>query len=370
MTLKPLTSAQYDADDLDEAIELCFAKGWTDGLPVVPPTEEKVRRFLDLAGREPEEEIGFYRFRQRPVTMEKVAINAVLAGCKPEYFPVAVAIAETMAEDGFELANTPSTGGQSPGYIVNGPIRNQIGMNYSGNFLGPGNRANATIGRFIGLFKMNVLGHFGAAGREDEAGRTSFDRSTVGQPGKYNCYHIPEHEEALGSLNPLHVELGFSPEQSVVTVFNTRGHQQISVHAEDNAEAIVNTIAHYAMGTGRLGGGAYDIGIVITIPPELMQHIDRDGWSKADLRQALFERTTRSIAWVKQQGWASGSWESRGALRPMGEPVEPGDEDESVAITSRPDLIYIVCAGAPAGGFVDLIPPYGGGVPRSRVIQT
>ena len=370
MANKPFISDQFTVDDLDSAIEFCYEKGWSDGLPVVPPTEEKVRRFLEVVDREPDEEIGCYRFRQRIVTMEKVAINAVLAGCKPEYFPVVVAMIECMADEGFELANTPSTGGQSHGYIVNGPIRDQIGLNYNGNFLGPGNRANATIGRAMALFKMNVLGHFGGAGRQDEYGRTPFDRSTVGQPGKYAAYHIPENEDALGSLNPLHVELGFQREQSVVTVFASRGHQQISVHAEDNAEAIVNTISRYWLGTGRAASPDYDIGIVITIPPELMAHIDRDGWSKADLRQALFERTTRSQAWVKEQGWASGMWEPRMGLRVMGEAVEPGDENRMVAIASRPDLIYIVCAGGPAGGFVDLLPPYGGGIPNSRVIKT
>ncbi len=175
-------------------------------------------------------------------------------------------------------------------------------------------------------------------------------------PGKYPAYHIPENEDALGSLNPLHVELAFQREQSVVTVFASRGHQQISVQAEDHADAIVNTISRYWLGTGRPASPDYEIGIVITIPPELMAHIDRDGWSKADLRQALFERTTRSQAWVKEQGWASGMCESRGALRVMGEAIEPGDEDRMIAITTRSDLIYIVCSARTCRGICGFAP--------------
>jgi hypothetical protein len=181
-------------------------------------------------------------------------------------------------------------------------------MNYQGNVMGPGNRTNATIGRAIGLFKMNVLGHFGSAGREDEFGRTSFDRSTLGQPGKYVSYHIPENEEALGSLLPLHVELGFQRHENVVTVFQTRGHIQISVHAEQTGREIVTTIAQYVVGTGRLASVNANLGMVIVLPPEVVDYLDKDGWSKADLREALFAATLRTVAWVKQNGWADGSW--------------------------------------------------------------
>jgi hypothetical protein len=148
----PLRSQVFVIDDLQDAIEFCYDQGWTDGLPVVPPTVEKVQEFLHIAGREPDEVVFDYRERSRIVTVEKVAINAVMAGCRPQYFPVVLALIEAIAtpEFGVHPLNA-STGGSALGFVVNGPIRQQIGMNCQGNVLGPGNRANSTIGRAVRL---------------------------------------------------------------------------------------------------------------------------------------------------------------------------------------------------------------------------
>ena len=360
---KSLASAQFDVADLDDAIELCYRKGWTDGLPVVPPTEEKVWRFLEAAGREPDEVLGFYTTRRRRVTVEKVAINAVMAGCLPEYFPVVLAILEAMLEEDFSIHTANSTtGGAAIGFVVNGPIRTRLGMNYRGNVLGPGNRANSTIGRAVRLTQINVLGSIPGAGGEDEAGRMVLDRSTMGQPGKYAGYHIVENEEDYPSLLPLHVERGFSREDSVVTVFATGGHSQISVHAENTADQIVDTIAQYMVGTGRLTDAGY---CVVVLPPENVEYIVRDGWSKADIRNAIFQRTTRSVAWAKQNGWSMGA----NMIDPRGSPILPGDEEKTVAIAGSPQDIHVVVAGGPAGGFVHFLLPYGS-LPQSRVVRT
>ncbi len=362
MAVKPLASVQYDVEDLKDAIELYYRKGWTDGLPVVPPTEEEVRRFLEVAGREPDDVLGGYEELRRVVTAEKVAISAVMAGCLPEYFPVVLAIVEAMFLPGFELhglANI-STGGSDLGFIVNGPIRNKIGMNYRGNVMGPGNRANSTIGRAIRLLQINAMGAVPGAGFEEVLGRPVLDRSTMGQPGKYAGYHIVENEEDYPSLLPLHVELGFSREQSVVTIFTTSPGQQISVHAEHTADQIVETIAHYLVHTGRLTASGF---CVVVIPPENVKYIVKDGWSKADVRKAIFERTTRTVAWVKEHGWRVGSM-----IDPRGGPVLPGDEKKTLAIASRPEDIYVVVAGGPAGGLVNFLLPYAGSS-QSRVIR-
>ena len=357
---KPLVSAQFEVQDLDDAIELCYRKGWTDGLPVVPPTEEKVRRFLEAAGREPDEVLGFYTPARRQVTVEKAAINAVMAGCLPEYFPVVLAIVEAMVAEDFAIhgANS-STSGIAVGFIVNGPIRKELGMNCWGNVLGPGNRPNSTIGRAIRLTQMNVMGAILGAGGQDETGRMILDRSTMGQPGKYAGYHIVENEEDFPSLLPLHVELGFPRESSVVTVFLSQGHTQISVHVEHTADQIVDTIAQYAVGTGRLTNHGY---CVVVLSPENVGYLVKDGWSKSDVRNALFERTTRTVAWLKQQGWSGGSMMDR-----RGGPVLPGDEEKAQAIAGKPENIYLVVAGGPTGGWVHFLLPVTGR-PQSRVI--
>ena len=263
----PLVSPQYEVEALDDAIELCYRKGWTNGLPVVPPTEEKVRHALATAGREPDEVLGYYAARKRIITVEKIAINAMMAGCLPEYLPVVLAIVEAMLERDFNMhvANS-STGGAAIGFVVNGPIRHKLGMNHWGNVLGPGNRANSTIGRAVRLAQINVMGSVAGAGGEDEPGRAILDRSIIGQPGKYTGYHIAENEEAYPSLLPLHVKLGYSQESSVVTAFATYGHIQVPAHAsQHNVEKMVGIIAQHMVGTGLLSASGF---CVVLLPPD------------------------------------------------------------------------------------------------------
>ena len=358
--MKPLSSTQFEAADFDEVLELYHRNGWTDGLPIVPPTEEKVARFVDHVGREPDEVIVDYYTHRRVVTLEKVAVNAVMAGCLPEHFPVVLAIVETLCEEAGTLhgANA-STGGMAVGFIVNGPLRNEIGMNYRGNTLGPGNRANSSIGRAVRLCQINAMGAVPGMGNEPPPGRSILDRSTLGQPGKYAGYHMAENEEDFPSLVPLHVERGFAPEQSVVTVFPTSGHIQISAHEDHSAEAIVNTIAHYLVGAGKLAKSF----CVLALPPECAEHFVRDGWTKADIRKAIFQRASRSKAWVKRNGWVS----SPGPIDERGGETLPGDELETISVAQSPDDILLLIAGGPAGSFIQAFLPYAGGI-RSRLI--
>src|SRR5215210_3279454 len=145
-----LGSARYEVPDTLEAIEFCYQQGWTDGLPVVPPTQERVAEFLAYAGLDPQTVLGQVADRGRAIAAEKVAINAVMAGCLPAYLPVVVAAIQAMCEEPFCLhGSMASTGGAAPLLIVNGPIRGQLGLNAGGNVFGPGYRANATIGRAI-----------------------------------------------------------------------------------------------------------------------------------------------------------------------------------------------------------------------------
>jgi hypothetical protein len=332
--------------DYEEAVELFHRRGWTDGLPVIPPTPKRVAEFLAAAKLAPDHQIGIYHERRMPVIAEKVAINAVMAGCLPEHFPVVVAIIEGVLQAGPLLhpANA-STGSFTWGFIVNGPVRRKLGMNADGNVLGPGNRANSSIGRAIRLIQMNVMGSVPGAGVEDQAhGRPVLDRSMMGQPAKYAGYHIVENEEAWPSLAPNHVELGFSPDESTVSVFMVSGYSWFDSHAEQTPEAWIDTCAHHVVGQGRLIGRG---GAVILLPPENAGIFARAGWSKADIRQALYDKTRRSVAWLKSEGWKVTF------QRPRFEPIEPADEDTWFAIagSAAPEDLMVVVCGGPAGSW-------------------
>src|SRR5262249_13859547 len=154
-----LRSSIHECDDFSDFQEYCHVRGWTDGLPVVPSTPERVAEFLEVAGRRPDETIAVVPTRQRRITTEKVAINALMAGGRPEYLPVILAILEAMAEPAFNMhGSITSTGGSAQFVVVNGPIRQRLGLNCGVNLFGPGNRANASIGRAIRLVLINVCG--------------------------------------------------------------------------------------------------------------------------------------------------------------------------------------------------------------------
>jgi len=341
-----MTLAEIEVDDTEQAIELFHRKGWTDGLPIVPPTPERVARFLAAANRHADDEIGFYEERRIPVTAGKLAINAVMAGCLPEHFPVVLAIVEAMLSPDLPLhvANS-STGSFTYGFIVNGPIRKTLNMNWQGNMLGPGNLANSSIGRAIRLIQLNVLGSIPGAGDDHPAhGRVVLDRSMMGQPAKYATYHIVENEEDFPELKPVHVELGYEPEDSTVTLLVIGGYAWMDGHGEQTPEAWIESFAHSVVAANRLvnRGPA-----VVLMPPENAQLFVNAGWSKQDIRDALFAATRRSIAWVKENGY-------RLALQRLrNEPVRSGDEERFVAISgsAEPKDLHIVVCGGPAGGW-------------------
>src|SRR3989475_9831588 len=225
-----LTSKRYTVDDAAGAIDLCFEKGWTDGLPVVPPTEAAVRAMLDAARLAPDAQIAYIRDRATAVTAEKVAINAVMAGCKPEYIPVVVAAVEGIGDPrwGYHGPGT-STGGAAVLLIVNGPVARELAVKPGDNLFGPGWRANLTIGRALRLVMRNVCG----------SRPGTLDRGTLGHPGKLS-YVIAENE-AESPWTPLHVERGFRPGQSTVTVMAAEAPHQFYNQLSNTAEGVLTT---------------------------------------------------------------------------------------------------------------------------------
>ena len=227
-----LTSKRITARDEAEAVELAFTRGWSDGLPVVPPTEARVRAMLEAAKLEPDRQVAFITHRAVYITAEKVAINAVMAGCRPEYMPVVVAAVEGIGDPRWSYHGPgTSTGGAAVLMIVNGPIARELDINAGDNLFGPGWRANLTIGRAVRLVMRNVCGSMPGL----------LDRGTLGNPGKLS-FVIAENE-AESPWTPLHVERGFRREQSTVTVVASDGPRQFYNQLSDNAEGVLTTLA-------------------------------------------------------------------------------------------------------------------------------
>jgi hypothetical protein len=268
------SSRQVALGDTEDPLEACFDRGWTDGLPVVPPTPERVLRMLAGTSRAPDEILGSIPPDLAPCTVEKVAINAVMAGCKPEYMPVVLAAVEAALIDEFGmhgiLCTTMFCG---PVVIANGPVTRAIGMNSGVNALGQGNRANASIGRALQLVIRNVGG-----GRPGE-----IDRSALGTPGKYTfCFAEAEDSDWA----PLSVERGFAPGTSTVTLFAGEGVQGIVDQKSRTPESLARTFAACMRVVDHpklaMAGDA-----LLIVSPEHARVFIEAGWSKARLLQEL-----------------------------------------------------------------------------------
>jgi hypothetical protein len=272
-----LRSRRIDLAALEDPIEALFERGWTDGLPVVPPTEDRVLRMLDGTTRAPDDVVTIVPPDLVECTVEKIAINAVMAGCRPEYLPVVLAAVEAACTDEFNMHGLLATTYMSgPVVIVNGPIAERIGMNSGGNAFGQGNRANATIGRALQLVVRNVGG-----GRPGEV-----DRATLGNPGKYTfCF---AEAEATSPWESLAVERGIDPSASAVTLFAGEGTRAVVDQLSRTPESLtrsfaacLRTVAHPKLPI------AFDA--MLAVSPEHARVFRDAGWSKARLRSELDE---------------------------------------------------------------------------------
>ena len=341
MSDQPLASAKLEFGDAYEAIEHFYRHGWTDGLPVVPPTVDAVRRFLDYAGRSPSDIVGSEPVKGRVVTAEKVAINSVMAGCLPEYFPVVLAAVEAMCEPRFNLhAVTASTMGAAVLTVVSGPIAAELEINSGVSVFGPGHRANATIGRAIRLVISNVTGALPGL----------LDKATLGHGGKFS-WCVAEAED-MSPWEPLHVDRGLARPQSAVTVFAGLSPIQVGSHAGDPESILA------AFRDGLLASGAGQKELVVVVCPEHLGILHAAGWSKGRLRERLFELGQRPLA----------HWGIAGA-QTAGPAVE--DTEAMLGAVDSAGGVTVLVTGGQAGGFSAIVPLWGGGsnsVPVTREV--
>ena len=261
-----------------DPFEDLFARNVTDGLPVVPPTRERVERAIAACGRRADEVIGEVAPRLGKATVERIAVNAVMAGCRPEYLPVVLAAVEAVCDDAFSLIGVSgTTDAVAPILVVNGPVRAALDINSGAGALGPGVRANATIGRALRLVWVNVGG-----------ARPGISMSTFGNPARYACC-FGEHEEA-SPWEPLHVEHGFAAGDSTVAALPGEPLQVVTDGQSRRAENLLSTVAeslkviasHRTTGLGDM---------LLLMSPMQARVVADDVWSKTDAREFLWART-------------------------------------------------------------------------------
>jgi hypothetical protein len=331
--------ASSDAFDL---LEDMFERGWTDGLPVIPPTRERVDRML--AGRDSTLSLGPVPPGMGELTLERLAACAVLAGCHPSYFATVRAAVDAILDPAFNvhgMTNTTHTCGIV--VIVNGPVRTRIGMNAGMNCMGGWNRANATIGRAVRL----VVGLTGQ-------GRPGIlDRSTLGQPGKISFCFAENEEES--PWEPLSVTRGFAPGKSVVTVYTGDAPLSVSDHYGPTAEDVITSIA-------LAGGAAFSPNLypmaaetVFVISPEHARTFETAGWSKVGVAQRLLDGSKRKVKEI-----------TRGERSPL---LSAFPEDGDVPKWLTLAEIVLVVAGGRAGRFSAVLPPWVGFGLGSRIVS-
>ncbi len=337
-----LQSRPVQVDEWDDPIEACFDRGWSDGLPVVPPSDERILRMLAGTSRRRDEIVGHVPPDLAECTVEKVAINAVMAGCKPEYMPVFLAALEAALDPLFTMHGLLCTTYFSgPIIIVNGPIARAINMNWGINALGQGNRANATIGRALQLIIRNVGG-----GRPGE-----IDRATLGQPGKYTfCF---AEDETDPTWEPLSVARGIPAGQSAVTLFQGDGIQGFVDQKSRTPEQLTKSLA---MGLAAVSHPkqAQMADAVLVLSPEHYAIFRDAGWDRARITKELHAaliRPGRDLI-VGAQGVGEGIAASRA------EEMVPKFWD---------DGLLIVRAGGPAGLFSAICGGWIGGRARGQM---
>ncbi|GGH48880.1 hypothetical protein [Microbacterium album] len=347
MATTSLAAPAVDAGQVRAAQEHYWDNEWTDGLPVVPVTESLLGEFLAAVDRDQEEVLFRIPHLNRDMTVRLAAINAALAGCKPEYFPVVVAAWEAIALEPHPARGIwQSTTGTAPFLVVNGPAREQLDINSRGNIYGSGHRANATIGRAIRLGCINVFG----------LRPHKLDQATQGNPSKYSAV-IGENEEQ-SPWEPFHVERGFDAADSVVTAFVIRSVLHIEARHTMAPEQLALDFVDSICRTGALIH-EYTSALLVLVPEHAQAFADA-GWSKEDLRRFVFEHARRSRAELAAVGKDALSRKTRWRLATahpdsMPDTASGTDAPDDVALLSDPSSVQIVVAGADNAGVSSVV---------------
>lgn len=331
----PLRARHIDIGSGDDEVEFMFDQGFSDGLPLVPPTPERVMRMLAGTKRHPQEVLAVMPPNMGQVTVEKVAINAVMAGCKPEYMPVINTVIQAICTDEYNIHGVMATTmGASPVIVVNGPIRHQLDMNMKLGALGQGNRANATIGRAVRLLIRNVGGA--------KPGGT--ERSTLGNPMKFTmCF--AEWEER-NPWTPLHVERGFNAEDSVVTIFTMTSGPTLIVDQDSRTASQLAGTMGLTLEAAFNPKQHFGTDCLLVVVPEHVDTLLRDGYTKEDLRARIQEVTSKPIRDLVADDISAAGFKKAVAAGMTDEQL-----DRKLPKFKSESDIHIVVAGAEAGKF-------------------
>jgi hypothetical protein len=308
--------------------ETFFENGWTDGLPIVAPRPELVEAML--AGYDADEVVGALPRRRRSISAQQAAVNAVMAGCRPEYFPIVLAALGALTDPAHNAeAMLTSTGGAASCLVVSGPLAAAVGMNARHNALGSGNRANATIGRAVRLVAMNVLG----------ARSGVLDATSIGHPGRYTlCF---AEDDPPAPWEPLRVQLGYERSDTTVTIMATEGPRQVANHLNEAPEAVLRTFAAATTLAATFSVGKGGQGIVV-LGPEHALALRAAGWTQAEAREFLIDASRVTPEYLEAAGVV----------------VERGSQQHAIALDadgrlptfrSAEDLLLVTAGGEGSG---------------------
>ena len=326
------------ADDFNEFNEECERRNWSDGLPLVPPTLVRVAAMLAATHRARGEIVAHIAPGFGAASVERIAINAVMAGCRPEYLPVLIAAIEAVADEKFNLQGIQATtNSATPWIIVNGPLAASLGINAGLNCLGQGNRANATLGRALRLVLQNIGG----------ARPGQMDRATHGQPGKYTF--CCAENEAANPWQPLHVERGFNADENVVTVVGAAGTLNMNSHSKDAAgllRAIALSLVYPTSNDYHFAGAPW-----VILSPEHAEVLQRGGMSKHDVKRGIWEQSKMPAGRFAHKDYDRAKHTREAELGGF-------SADTPVPIAPTPAEIGIIVAGGPGPHSV-YVPTFG-----------
>ena len=332
----------------EEVNDAFYDRDWTDGLPIVPPTRSKIEAFLKFTSRKPEEVLGVMLPDRRAATVWSIAVNGVMAGCRPEYMPILVALVEAMCDEDYGVEHSGNTPGAETQIILNGPIIKQLGFNYTQGVMRDGFRANTAVGRFWRLYLRNVAGFI-------------LHKTDKGTYGNTFRVVVPENEDVLKSLEwpPLSADMGFRAGDNTVTISRFTGGGVIAGAAGSTAEAIMVNLADAILRQYSwqlcffMGSGYGSLRPMLVLSPILAQTIARDGWTKQTVKEYLFknarmpawkfERYLRD--WMNKPIWKLSDEVKAGRIPKMFH--ESDDPERLVPIVWKPEDYMVVVSGDP-----------------------